>query len=79
MRGFAHNNKKMKKIVTIKIETDTNHPSKDEWLKPSDFYLNEIDDALDDIRAKGKYRNRSGSVSEATRYTISVSKNNSNQ
>lgn len=40
----------MKKIITIKIEVDTNHPARGEWQKQKDFVDTEIDDVLDHIR-----------------------------
>ena len=41
---------KMKKIITIKIEVDMEHPARDEWGKRKDFIDTEIDDVLDHIR-----------------------------
>lgn len=43
----VHKNKKMKKIVIIKIEVDMKHPAREEWEKSKDFVDTEIDDVLD--------------------------------
>ena len=40
----------MKKIITIKIEVDVNHPACEEWQKKKDFVDTEIDEVLDRIR-----------------------------
>ena len=32
----------MKKIITIKMEVDTNHPAREEWQKQKDFVDTEI-------------------------------------
>lgn len=40
----------MKKIITIKIEVDTNHQASDEWHKKKDFVDSEIEEILDHIR-----------------------------
>lgn len=63
----------MKKILTITIEVDPEHPFKDEWLEKKHFILNEIDEVLDDIRGNGKYKKCGGkSPSGATTYRVNV-------
>jgi hypothetical protein len=62
----------MKKIITIKIEVDMNHPACEEWEKRKDFVDTEIDDVLDHIRDFTRpYKNETGrSSSKATTYNV---------
>lgn len=64
----------MKKIITIKIEVDTNHPARKEWEKLKDFTDTEIDDVLDRIRDFTRpYKRENGhSPSKATRYSVTI-------
>lgn len=64
----------MKKIVTIKIEVDTNHPASEEWLKKKDFVEAEIDDILEQIRDfRRPYNKEVGkSYSKASSYSVDV-------
>ena len=64
----------MKKIVTIKIEVDMEHPAHEEWEKSKNFVDAEIDDVLDHIRDFTRpYKNESGrSSSKATTYNVNI-------
>lgn len=64
----------MKKIVTIKIEVDMEHPAREEWQKAKDFVDTEIDDVLDHIRDFTRpYKKESGrSPSKATIYSVNI-------
>lgn len=64
----------MKKIITIKIEVDMNHPDRDEWAKVKDFVDSEIDDVLDHIIDFTRpYKKESGhSHSKATTYSMDI-------
>lgn len=64
----------MKKIITIKIEVDMEHPASEEWVKRKDFIDTEIDDVLDHIRDFTRpYRRESGkSPSKATTYSVNI-------
>lgn len=64
----------MKKIITIKMEVDTNHPACEEWEKRKDFVDTEIDDVLDHIRDFTRpYKNEIGrSSSKATTYSVDI-------
>lgn len=70
----VHKNKKMKKIVIIKIEVDMKHPAREEWEKSKDFVDTEIDDVLDHIRDFTRpYKKESGrSSSKATTYSVDI-------
>ena len=64
----------MKKIITIKMEVDTNHPTREEWRKQKDFVDAEIDDILDHIRDftrqyKKQVRKQK---SKATTYSVTI-------
>ena len=55
----------MKKIITIKMEVDTNHPTREEWRKQKDFVDAEIDDILDHIRDFTRpYKKRSRQITK---------------
>ncbi|TCO87482.1 hypothetical protein EV202_13127 [Bacteroides heparinolyticus] len=61
----------MKKIITIKVHVDTDHPARQEWLEERHFIESEINEALCLIR--GNYKKHSGiSHSGATTFTLSV-------
>lgn len=64
----------MKKIITIKIEVDMNHPAREEWQKQKDFVDTELDDVLDHIRDFTRpYKKESGcSSSKATIYSVNI-------
>lgn len=64
----------MKKIITVKIEVDMDHPARDEWVKVKDFVDTEIDDVLDHIRDFTRpYKKESGhSYSKATTYSVNI-------
>lgn len=64
----------MKKIITVKIEVDMDHPARDEWMKVKDFVDTEIDDVLDHIRDFTRpYKKESGrSHSKATTYNVDI-------
>ncbi|MDR2917831.1 MAG: hypothetical protein LBV72_00490 [Tannerella sp.] len=65
----------MKKVLTIKVEVDVEHPERQEWSIQNHFVENEMDDAISQILdfTNRKYRNCSGvSASGATKYTVSV-------
>lgn len=64
----------MKKIITVKIEVDMNHPAREEWAKVEDFVDDEIDDVLDYISDfKRPYKKESGrSHSKATTYNVDI-------
>lgn len=64
----------MKKIITIKIEVDTNHQASDEWHKKKDFVDSEIEEILDHIRDFTRpYKKESGkSRSKATTYSVNI-------
>lgn len=64
----------MKKIITIKIEVDTNHPDSEEWQKQKDFVDAEIDEVLDHIRDFTRpYKKEVGkSRSKATTYSVNI-------
>lgn len=67
-------NLEMKKIITIKIEVDMNHPACEEWEKRKDFVDTEIDDVLDHIRDFTRpYKKEVGkSPSKATTYSVTI-------
>lgn len=64
----------MKKIITIKIEVNTNHPACEEWQKKKDFVCSEIDEVLDHIRDFTRpYKKEVGkSPSKATTYSVTI-------
>ncbi|WP_347078881.1 hypothetical protein [Bacteroides thetaiotaomicron] len=64
----------MKKIITIKMEVDTNHPAREEWQKQKDFVDTEIDDILDHIRDFTRpYKKEVGKApSKATTYSVTI-------
>lgn len=71
---MVQNDIKMKKIITIKIEVDVNHPACEEWQKKKDFVDTEIDEVLDRIRDFTRpYKKEAGkSLSKATTYSVSI-------
>ena len=64
----------MKKIITIKIEVDMNHPARKEWEELKDFVDTEIDEVLDHIRDFTRpYKKESGrSSSKETTYNVDI-------
>jgi len=64
----------MKKIMTITVEVDTEHPEKERWQKEKDFIEAEFDDALYLLTAFNiQYRNCSGETpSGAAKYKIHI-------
>ena len=74
--SLTYNRTEMKKIITIKIEVNTNHPACEEWQKKKDFVCSEIDEVLDRIRDFTRpYKKESGkSLSKATIYSVNIQK-----
>lgn len=64
----------MKKVITIKIEVDMNHPTRNEWNKAKDFVDFGVDDVLDQIRDFTRpYKKESArSFSKAATYKVDI-------
>ena len=63
----------MKKIYTITLEIDQEHPEATEWEKLKDFTADEFDSTLGMMRDKRFMRKCSGkSATGATTYRVSV-------